>query len=450
MSSGAPSERPLGAFERSMWMAEQAVTTNSLVISEVEGPLDVPLLRRALACVQARHPLLRVRVALEEEQPHFRTTSLAAPVRVMEGCWQDEVVRQLREPVDWASGPAFRCTIVAGRHNRCTLMLCFSHVIVDGFSMVTVMRELLEAASLLLLGVSSARPAMLPRAPIEGMLPARVRGWRAVAPMVRFLAREKRSSRGVGRPYRIADRDSLAPSPPPAFMHRVFEPDATAALRAAARQREVTMQSTLASLLLLGIADELDLDAEPLWLGTSVDLRSELRLSGFDDVGLFVSLLGSTQRVRRDQPWWVLARSIARDNASRLAGDEALLSFPIGSRMFAMARPWLPPNAAGGRRLVRLMQGLLPAGASLSNLGDRTLELPAGSPLSVTSLHFVAAESVLPITSTVLSYGGRLHWNFLNWVGTQGDRAVARAVERACLIGSGDHAARNTGGTQCY
>ena len=70
MSSVIPS-RPLSKIETSVWALDRGAPLNFTTIVKLSGPLETEALRHALAALQARHPYLRVRIALDDAWPMF-------------------------------------------------------------------------------------------------------------------------------------------------------------------------------------------------------------------------------------------------------------------------------------------------------------------------------------------------------------------------------------------
>lgn len=72
-SAGARShpviDRPLSAVERWILATSEAACLNFAAVGRIKGPLDEARVRSAIAAVQARHPLLTVRVDDSGEVP---------------------------------------------------------------------------------------------------------------------------------------------------------------------------------------------------------------------------------------------------------------------------------------------------------------------------------------------------------------------------------------------
>src|SRR5262245_21115313 len=108
--------RPLGDTERAIWLLDRAGSLNGAFCARVVGPLDEALLRRALDRVQARTPLLRVRV-VDGDPPPFASDGVPPiPLRIAAGRrgdgWLGELEDELNRPFPWQSGPLARVVLL--------------------------------------------------------------------------------------------------------------------------------------------------------------------------------------------------------------------------------------------------------------------------------------------------------------------------------------------------
>jgi amino acid adenylation domain-containing protein len=149
---------PLTDAQREMWYASQMGTSVSSAYNEestlrLDGALDVTALHRALNRLAARHEALRTTFsAAGDEQIIAPTLLVDLPVHDFSSapaasrdtrareCADDEVER----PFDLASGPLFRATLLRLAPDRHMLVLVVHHIICDGWSLGTLVRELGE------------------------------------------------------------------------------------------------------------------------------------------------------------------------------------------------------------------------------------------------------------------------------------------------------------------
>lgn len=141
--------RPLLLLERTMYREGRTPFTSVFPI-QVTGELDEARLRQALACVQAKHPLLRCVVEECAHEPRFVLLDRIAPIplciveRSGDNDWQSVVRREWVAPFDATREPLARVVWVRG-DGMSELVLLAHHCICDGHSGINLIRELLSA-----------------------------------------------------------------------------------------------------------------------------------------------------------------------------------------------------------------------------------------------------------------------------------------------------------------
>jgi Condensation domain/Phosphopantetheine attachment site len=152
---GEDATPPITVQQEAVWFLEQLVPRNtaynSLVVLDVDGPLDLGRLRAALAAVAERHALLRTSFPTHRGRPVLRRHRDVAPdAEVL-----DSAPSTPRELDAWAAGiasepfslvdpPLFRC-VVAGPREAPAVVLAEHHFLHDGWSLGTLIRELAHA-----------------------------------------------------------------------------------------------------------------------------------------------------------------------------------------------------------------------------------------------------------------------------------------------------------------
>ncbi|HTQ79686.1 MAG TPA: amino acid adenylation domain-containing protein, partial [Thermoanaerobaculia bacterium] len=150
-----PARLPLSPAQRQLWMISRLEESGSLAYTvtvglELSGRLDRGALDRALAGVVARHEALRT--VIEEDGGHQVILS-AARVELQEvdltsaanpdAALGDWGVEQAGRPFELASEPLLRAHLLALSEDRHVLVLAAHHLVVDGWSMGIVVRDLL-------------------------------------------------------------------------------------------------------------------------------------------------------------------------------------------------------------------------------------------------------------------------------------------------------------------
>ncbi|MER5641424.1 amino acid adenylation domain-containing protein [Kitasatospora sp. NPDC002227] len=159
-----PAERPLTPAQAGIWFAEQwehggrpATATPDGTKYHINGSLrlrghlDPEALRRALAALLERHPVLRGRV-VERDRPVLADpgpTPLAVPVTDLRGSGpraEELALERLREelarPFDLARGPLLRAGLVRLADQDHLLVLVVHHLVCDGTSLRVLYRDL--------------------------------------------------------------------------------------------------------------------------------------------------------------------------------------------------------------------------------------------------------------------------------------------------------------------
>ncbi|SMF03952.1 amino acid adenylation domain-containing protein [Tistlia consotensis] len=154
----APAEttHPLSPAQTRLWFLQQLESQSPayalLGALEIEGSLDVELLRRVLQALEQRHASLRARFRLLDGEPVQVTgppRGLALPVVDLEplpGFAREEEVRRIgraeaRQPLDLAEGPPIRLRLLRHSARRHVLLVTLHHIVADGWSLELLLGE---------------------------------------------------------------------------------------------------------------------------------------------------------------------------------------------------------------------------------------------------------------------------------------------------------------------
>jgi amino acid adenylation domain-containing protein len=164
---------PLSFAQERLWFLNRlhpdSPAYNSPRLYQVQGSLEVPLLAGALAEVVRRHEALRTLFGEEGGSPVQIVQPFSPPaVHVIDLCGLPEAARQTeadrraqeeaRRPFDLGRGPLLRTVLFLSGAEEATLLLCFHHIVTDGWSMGVLRREL----GFLYRQLAEGRPAALP------------------------------------------------------------------------------------------------------------------------------------------------------------------------------------------------------------------------------------------------------------------------------------------------
>ena len=264
--------RPLGAFENIFAAYNETALTNFTLMAELEGEISKPAVERALAQVQARHPLLAVgirhgaggrRVFVRSERPIPLTELPTGAVP-----WELAAGLEIRRAFDVEQGPLMLASIRF--EAKCVRMFfTFHHSIADGTSAVFVIRDFMRALSGERLGAFISAETLerrlleVPRAnPVDP----------AAKPRVLDPAAAERWGRGM--------------KAMPVVSSRAFARDFTRRLRVVARFHDTTVHAALSVAVACAFADLRGAGA-PLRIMSPINLRDMLGME--EECGLFIS-----------------------------------------------------------------------------------------------------------------------------------------------------------------
>jgi natural product biosynthesis luciferase-like monooxygenase protein len=160
---------PLSAGQRALWfLAQLDPEKNPLTIARlvrVRGRLDRQALQQAFAALIQRHPSLRMRIGLEDGEPHQEFANDAnSGIDEQDLCDSNDELLEKRfrqdaeRPFDLDNGPVVRLHLYSRSESETVLLFCAHHLAVDLWSLTLIAQEL----SLLYVGCRTGRQAALP------------------------------------------------------------------------------------------------------------------------------------------------------------------------------------------------------------------------------------------------------------------------------------------------
>jgi amino acid adenylation domain-containing protein len=172
-----PKQYPMGYGQQRLWFLDQLEPNNIFYNTfrpyRIVGAVDVPALEKALNAILERHAALRTTFTVAEGQPvQVVAPTLYIPLTVMDlplsgterGSGGEVVARAHAEraaalPFDLNNGPLVRWELVRLAPEEHWLLLTFHHIVVDGWSLGVLARELKELYSAFRNGTT---PALTP------------------------------------------------------------------------------------------------------------------------------------------------------------------------------------------------------------------------------------------------------------------------------------------------
>lgn len=256
--------------------AAQGVST-----ATVTGPLTRPLVAAALACVQARHPLLRARLVGDGDGHAFVVANPAPPIqlvvrpRVDADEWRAVEAHEYAAPVDPAVA-LWRVTVLldpAGSDH--TVIVVFHHAIADGVARLLFHDDLLRACAALTpndaaFDMAATLPAVTAR-PLPPPIESSLQGATSWAAFQAAIAADA-ADRPTPDPWPYARAVPVAARAPQMLL-RALEPPVLAALHARTRAAGTTVNAALAAAM-LRTAARLAGGRLTTSLATSINLRA--------------------------------------------------------------------------------------------------------------------------------------------------------------------------------
>jgi len=183
---------PLTESQREIWMTHQlgdmaAASFNESLTLNIDGPVDIPVLKQALKMLVARHESLRLRFLRDgtgftvapPQMPDLHQIDLSGAADPEAAL--DELLHQNAAlPFDLVGEPPFRTRLVRLDSDRHALVLSAHHIVCDGWSFNTLLDEL---AALYTARVAGRDPDLAPAPSFAAF--ARNRQTRTAAPATR-------------------------------------------------------------------------------------------------------------------------------------------------------------------------------------------------------------------------------------------------------------------------
>ncbi|HEX6288974.1 MAG TPA: amino acid adenylation domain-containing protein, partial [Herpetosiphonaceae bacterium] len=173
---------PLSFVQQRLWFLHQidprSPTYNIPVAVQLNGPLDLDMLARALNAIVARHEALRTTFHPVDGQPMQRISpglELELPLVDLSDRPADEqqaevprlAVQEARRPFDLVNGPLVRALAFRQTDQQHVLVLTMHHIVADGWSQGVLIRELAILYNAYAAGKPHPEGTRLPELPIQ-------------------------------------------------------------------------------------------------------------------------------------------------------------------------------------------------------------------------------------------------------------------------------------------
>jgi hypothetical protein len=408
--------RPLSPQERWYWIANQVSPFNVIARVRLHGKISHDLLEAAAAALAAEYPVLRVAITADADgtNPSYVPAARPIDVRTVSGDdaeWQRQVDSyELATSLDWHTGPLVRIVHVAGNSGDVhDLVLTGSHIVADGFTVISLMLRLLEHADRL--GRSPGDTQTISRPPVgapEDRLPARYRGARGFARIAGSVIADGLAT-AITRPRRLR-----AETPVPASQRRTrllcrnLSGSQVDALIRRCHAEGVTVHGALAAAMAMAIGPVVA-QKDSGWIGITspIDCRAAaVPPVPADEAGAFVSSLTPIVRFGGGRDLWSIAQQFNRSMRRRVRFGQHLAAQNA-------VRYVAPASLDTSARVIGLMERRgVTSSIGLTNVGR--LDFPARiGEWSLSGGQGAGSPSIAGcLLAAVGTVHGQLFWNF--------------------------------------
>ncbi len=332
--------RKLIAMEQGMEMFNRlANSLNVVIISKIKGSLSEDVVRPSLDLVQIRHPRLNCRIVGLLDNLRFETEGThKIPLQVISNsdpkCWEliakDELNNRISS--DKVLVRAVLIKIKDGSNINYLITSCH-HAIIDAISGICLHSEILKLCGKIISTKQFPSVSKLPVLPsLEELMP------KIVELSVQDKQLNKKTETLGFEKYLPNELRSCG------LVHRKFEPDFTNRIIGSCKKENTTVHGALCAAMLLTVAETINDEDKDLYLNcrSSVDLRRRLNPPVSDEnIAMVVSALTTFHQIRKDQPFWGLAREVTQQITERLGSSEiynVVLSYKKGTE-FLLTNP---------------------------------------------------------------------------------------------------------------
>ncbi len=412
-------ERKLSPSEKFLWIIDQECRSNFVMHARVTGAIDEDVLRPSLDAIQARHPLLRVRIEKDGwNSLSFKTGGVPRlPLRIVEkpnDAWVEEAEKELHEVLPVQEGPLARCTLLRHTQEDHTVLLAFHHSIGDAMSGSFLMRDLFQAAALASSGRTCALSPLEPRSEMNAYFPGWALGlsgrWRSM----KFAGRMTGAVLRYGKPT-VPKFDCKAP--PKERRARIvahsLDPDFIQRLHGRAQEEGTTLHGALLAAQILAIAhDREDTKERPYIIGSPVNLRKRLEPPVKGDVGFFVTVGASVNLAQPGTEFWSLAKAVRGSLWHCVERGEPFV-YVVQHRDLSRITAFLGLGLIGRRACAHVAASWAFGGLAFSNIGKVDIDNLHG-PFTIEALGFAASLSCLsPLAAFAATIQSQSTWNFV-------------------------------------
>ena len=403
--------RPLSPLEHLVWLIDQGVHQNFVMVARVSGVLTELVLRQALNIIQQRHPSLRSKIK-GGRVPEFLLDDVPPiPLRIVKRNsdlhWVEEVEKEMCEPLPWSEGPLIRVIhLVSGESNRSELLVTFCHVTADATSGVTFVEDLLTISDKLSKGMEIDLGSPLQFLPAPDNL---------LREDLEFRAPELStpSPQSVELP---GDVDVPPDKRVTRVIQKILSPDETKELVRRCREEKTSVHGALCAAFMQAMVEQMRLKNAVLSEGpymmscvTPVNMRHHFSISVDKHIGDFISQAIHYQFIDDTGSLWDDAREVREALTKEInAGGDIQAIRGCSGYLAKFSHPIDP---------IPFMRELFESSAPVAATNLGRLDIPEQfGDIILEELHFtvsINADAKSGFAISVTTFRGRLTINFL-------------------------------------
>ncbi|MBD2437825.1 phthiocerol/phthiodiolone dimycocerosyl transferase family protein [Nostoc sp. FACHB-110] len=378
---------------------------NVVTISRIIGCLDEEILRKALAIVQLRHPLLNARIVNSLNRLCFEAGAIQIPLRsVHSQHWQEVVIAEMNEKIA-SDAVLARCILVKSPSDNQInyLITILHHAISDGLSSVQLHSELLTYCQKITDGELVNSVESLPvLPPIAELLPESMQGWRGKIKGI-FSLLNLQFKHLWYRPKALKFEQCVPiESRRCGLVHRQLDKELTEKLVDFCRQEKTTVQGALCAALMFAAANQISgYERKDVCLScwSYVNLRQRLRsLVSENNLNVLISSITSFHTLNSKTTFWDLAREVRQNLIAGLNSDNLFSIIMMYKQVIKFLLT--QPNHA-------------PASVSVTNIGKVKIPKFYGQ-LELEQISFLPAQGVFGgvVSLAVSTFDSKMNLNF--------------------------------------
>lgn len=407
--------RPLSPIEHILWLIDQAVSQNFVMVANLSGPLKTSFFRQALDIVQQRHPPLRTKIK-QGLVPEFVTGGVPQiPLRIInrenDEHWIKESEEEIHQPFSWTQGPFIRVVLLTS-NNKCDLLVTCCHLVADATSGIKIIKNLLDYINKLSQGKTIVNAPSLSELPSSIDLLRKDLKYKS-----EFFDISSRIKRLFYKPVDLhGDVDASPINRTTRIIQLSLSRDETKKLTIRSKIEKTSVHGALCAALLQAVVEQMRKSQDvskkyPLMIGciTPVNIRHLFCQPVEDDIGNFISDAFHYQLIDDRDLLWIAARKIKKSLQKELRFGRDIKAL----RELARSTPAATTKASPKEVAIEANKTFPPV--AVTNMGQLDIPDKFGA-LTLENLHFTLSINPAAKGGFVLSVtnlGGRTTMNFL-------------------------------------